>query len=153
MSTQEKKRIILQEGMKKQDGIIRDFRSRIDDMKDSTRLLNETQMDAQQASHNGENNERIEVLENQLSFVEEEMDLLHRLNIDAPKHDSVHMGSVVVTDKRTFFISVSLEEYEVAGEKIFGISTKAPLYAEMRGKLKGDSFEFKGFKYQILDIY
>lgn len=153
MSTQEKKRIILQAGMEKQEKIIRDFQARIDDLSDSTRLMNDAQIDAQQASHNGENDERIVMLNGQLSFVEEEMQMLHRLNLDAPRHDSVHMGSVVVTDRRTFFISVSLEEFEVNGEKIFGISTKAPLYAEMRGKLKGDSFEYNGTKYQIEDIY
>ena len=153
MEKSEKKRIILKAGLEKQEEIANDFKTSIQEIKDSARLLNESQYDSQQASLNDENNERIDALTGQLNFVKEELDLLHRLNIDAPLHDTVHVGSVVVTNKRTFFISVSLEEFEVKGEKFFGISTKAPIYPEMRGKAAGDHFEFNGTKYSIEDIF
>lgn len=153
MDKKEKKKQILKSGIEKQQSIINDFKTHIQEMKDSARNINESQYDAQQASQNDETNERIDNMTGQLQFVEEEMDLLHRLNIDAPLHDTVHMGSVVETDKRTFFVSVSLEEFEVKSEKVFGLSTKAPLYGEMRGKGKGDTFEFNGTKYEIKDIY
>lgn len=153
MEKREMKRLILKAGLEKQEKLIDDFKTRINEMKDSARMLNESQYDSQQASQNGENMERIDVLTGQLNFAQEELDLLHRLNVDAPDHDSVHMGSVIETDQRTFFISVSLEEFEANGNKVFGISTKAPIYAAMRGKLKGDSFEFNNIKYQIQDIY
>ena len=153
MDKSEKKRLILKAGLEKQEKIVNDFRERIQEMKDSARFINESQFDAQQASQNDETNERIDNLTVQLHFVEEELDLLHRLNIDAPLHDTVHVGSVVVTDKRTFFISVSLEEFESNGEKVFGISTKAPLYAQMWGKSKGDEFSFNDMHYKIEDIF
>jgi hypothetical protein len=31
--------------------------------------------------------------------------------------------------------------------------THAPIYAEMKGKAKGDKVEFNGLRYQILDVY
>lgn len=147
------KKAIIEKGIEKQASLIEDFRLRIEEMKSSEELLGETQFDAQQASFNEEINERADLLQGQLNFVEEEMNLLNRLNVDAPLHNSVHMGSVVVTDQRTFFVSVSLEEFEANGGKIFGISTKAPIYQNMVGKGIGDSFEFNGKPYKILDIY
>lgn len=153
MEKQEKKKHILKAGLEKQNSIVNDFKSRIQEMKDSARFINESQYDSQTASQNDETNERIDVLTGQLNFVQEELDFLHKLNVDAPLHDTVHVGSVVVTDKRTFFISVSLEEFEANGGKVFGISTKAPIYSAMRSKAKGDAFEFNGIKYLIEDIY
>lgn len=153
MNKSEIKRAILEAGLNKQQTLIDDFRLRIEEMKENAPMLNESQYDAQQASYNEENNERIDLLSGQLHFVEEEMELLNRLNIDAPLHDSVHIGSVVITDKRNFFVSVSLEEFEVSGINYFGISTKAPIYKVMMGKKAGDQFEFNGISYRIADIF
>ena len=147
------KKTIIEKGIEKQASIIEDFKTRIAEMKGSEELLGESQYDAHQASYNKETNERVDLLQEQLNFVEEEMNLLNRLNVDAPLHNSIHMGSIVVTDKRTFLISVSLEEFEANGEKIFGISTKAPIYQFMTGKGIGDIFSFNGTSYKILDIF
>jgi transcription elongation GreA/GreB family factor len=153
MNKSELKKLILEQGIKKQEQIVNDFKQRIAELQGSEKLINETQYDRQQASFNGEANEQIDLLVGQLAFVEEEMELLQRLNIDAPLHDSVHFGSVVETDLMTFYICVSLEEFEAGGKKYFGISTKAPLYREMLGKKIGDKFEFNKKTYLIKDIY
>jgi len=99
--------------------------------------------------------ERIEILESmekELNFLHFEMNLLGQLNL-GEKYETVQPGAVVVTDKRAFYISVSIEEIEVEGQPIFGISTQAPLYKEMAGKKAGEAFEFNGTTYQIEDLY
>jgi hypothetical protein len=47
---------------------------------------------------------------------------------------------------------VSSEKVEVNGESVFGISTKAPIYANMRGLEKG-KFQFNETHYVIEDVY
>jgi hypothetical protein len=41
---------------------------------------------------------------------------------------------------------------EVNGESVFGISTKAPIYANMRIR-KGSKFQFNETHYVIEDVY
>jgi len=153
MNKAELKKEILESGISKQQNLIDNFEHRMDELRSGEKLLNESQYDAQQASHNVEMNEQINLLSNQLHFAQEEMDLLQRLNVDAPLHDSVHFGSVVETDNMVFYISVSLEEFVADGNKYFGISTKAPIYKEMLGKKIGDSFSMNNKQYRITDIY
>ncbi len=99
--------------------------------------------------------ERIEILESmekELNFLHFEMNLLNQLNMDE-KYESVQPGALVVTDKRVFYVSVSIEEIEVEGQRIFGISTQAPLYKEMAGKHSGESFAFNDTSYTIKEVY
>lgn len=96
--------------------------------------------------------EFLEALGNELVFAQEELVYLN--SIDASVESSiVGPGAVVATDQFTFFIGVSSENVEVDGESFFGISTKAPLYANMKGLEKGNSFQFNETKYLIKNIY
>lgn len=61
----------------------------------------------------------------------------------------VEPGAVVVTDKMTLYICVSIESFEVNGHALFGISTKTPIYASMRGLEKGKTFQFNETVYDI----
>ena len=81
-----------------------------------------------------------------------EMGILKSINPDQV-NNKVEPGAVVVTNKRIFFIAVSVEKIEVDGQEIFGISTKAPIYSAMIDLKKGDQFEFNGVSYKIHDIY
>ncbi len=38
------------------------------------------------------------------------------------------------------------------GSKIFAISTKAPIYKELEGKQKGDTFQFNGKEQEITGL-
>jgi len=66
---------------------------------------------------------------------------------------SVGFGAVVETDDQKFIICISLGKITFNNETIFGISSKVPLYKVMEGLEKANSFEFKGKKYQIIDIF
>ncbi len=99
--------------------------------------------------------ERTEVLqryENEVGFLKEELELLDRIDPDS-ELEEIGVGSVVVTDQRVFFISVSIEQVEVNGQKVFGLSTKAPIFQALRGKKAGDSIDFNGIHYEIQDVY
>jgi methionyl-tRNA formyltransferase len=87
--------------------------------------------------------------------VEEAINSFNQLRkIDVTKEGStIALGSVVVTDTQNFFISISLGEISVDGKKYFAISTSTPLYKEMAGKTKGETFKFRDKKYRIERVY
>lgn len=151
MNKQDLKSKILEAGIARQLELIQSFEKRINELRKSGKHINETQYDAQQASFNDENNEIIDLLTGQLNFVVDEMNVMRTLTDEVS--EQIQMGSVVVTDRMKFFVSVSLEEFEVDGEKFFGISPKAPIYDKMRGLKSGDSFEMNGVKYVIKEVF
>ena len=53
-------------------------------------------------------------------------------------------GSVVKLGGRLFVIAVSTSKFVCDGNEIMGISTEAPLYAELEGKRAGDAISFNG---------
>jgi len=107
-----------------------------------------------QSDHNpaAENQEIHHVMKTELDFLKYEMKLLKNIDI-VKEYTQVEPGAAVVTDKRIFFVCVSIEEVSVGAHKVFGLSTEAPIYAKMRGKKKGESFDMNGMVYQVLDVY
>lgn len=94
----------------------------------------------------------LNALGNELIFAQEELVFLNSIDVSG-ESTQVEPGAVVVTDQLTFFIGVSSEKVEVDGQIIFGISTKAPIYANMIRLQKGNSFQYNETKYLIEDIY
>lgn len=116
--------------------------------------MNTRDHSASQTDHNlaAERQEMHQAMNKELDFLKYEMQILR--NLDMKKtYDTVSLGAVVVTDKRTFFVSVSIEEVEIGDHKVFGLSTEAPIYNKMKDKSKGDTFEMNGLAYKILNVY
>ncbi|MCM4157382.1 transcription elongation factor [Gramella sp. AN32] len=68
--------------------------------------------------------------------------------------ETIDFGSIVETKDNYYFIAaavgkVTLEE----GSSVYVISTDAPIYQEMKGKRKGDSFKFNETEYHIKDVH
>lgn len=144
---------VLDRAIERQQQIIDDYKTSIDDFRNSEMNVNEDQYDYNQGSLDSGSNEMINKLADELNFVLEEMDRLIGLKTNLKITDHIALGSIVKTDKRNFFPSVSIEEFDVDGIEFFGISSKAPLFQEMKGKEKGDSFSYKGKNYAILEVY
>ncbi|WP_227006419.1 hypothetical protein [Rufibacter latericius] len=68
-------------------------------------------------------------------------------------NEDVSLGSIVRTDAQNYFISVSLGEINIDGEKYFAISAASPVFQAMAGKTKGESFTFRDKKITILDLF
>lgn len=67
---------------------------------------------------------------------------LNNAGANSPK-EVVSDGALVTTNTHIFFIGISLGELTLEnGSKVFTISSKAPIYAAMRGLKAGDSFTF-----------
>jgi hypothetical protein len=145
------KQAIFEACIKRQEELIANFSGEFDEMNED---LRDRDTIASQADHNeaAEQADMRLAMNRELEFLHFEMKMLNDLDLEK-EYTVAEPGAVVVTDHRVFFISVSIEEVLVDNDKVFGLSTEAPIYARMRGKTKGDSFEMNTMVYNILDIY
>lgn len=150
MNTKISKAAILSVCLQKQQDLIDHFTERIDAVKADAYSHTETPSQTDEGSDSSE--EMLELMGQELRFVRTEMEILRSID-PANTTDHVERGAVVVTDQRIFFIGVSSEDIEVDGQKVFGMSDKAPLYIHMKGLKESDTFEFNKTRYLIRDIY
>lgn len=146
------KKEILAAGVKAQQSIIHDFTERISELKRTGQQYADEQHDSGAQSMAQETDEQISLLSEQLQMLLDEMEKLERIETES-LHDVVHLGSVVVTDKFKFFVSVSIERFKCGGEDYFGVSTLAPIYKAMEGKKVGESFEVNDNRFLIKDLF
>lgn len=148
------KRNVIDAAVAKQESIVSDFRQRIQELLANDGDVNEEKYDNHVQSLKAQAMTEVNLLKSELELVGTELDDLRRQQgIDAPLSARVEPGAVVVTDKKTFFVSASIENFEVDGKKLFGISTKAPIYQKMKGRKRGNTFTHGSTKYVIKDIF
>jgi transcription elongation GreA/GreB family factor len=136
--------------VQRQQELIDNFSTKVEEMKKE--LFNRDTIPSQEDHKPAERIEILDSMENELQFLHFEMNILKNLDSERIRTE-VDPGTVVVTDRRVFYICVSIEEVIADGQPIFGISTQAPLYQMMVGKKVGESFSFNNTTYQILDLY
>lgn len=66
--------------------------------------------------------------------------------------NKIDHGSLLQTDKVWIFLSISMGQLEVDGEKVLVISPLAPLAQLLMGKEKGETITFRGKNYHISGI-
>lgn len=143
---------ILEAGIKAQQSIIDDFKSRIEELKSTGQQYASEQHDSGAQSMSEDIENQAALMSEQLQMLEEEMDKLHRID-PSEVHETAHLGSVVITEQQRFFVSVSLERFKVDGIDYFGISTKAPIYKAIEGKRQGDEATVNGRQFKILELF
>lgn len=147
------KKRVMDEAIIHQESIVSDFRQRIKEIREGERQTQDEPQEYDQQAQENESALSINRISRELNFVIEELNFLKEMKTADNIFTEVTLGAVVKTDKMTFFPSVSLEQFEVDGNTLFGISREAPIYNVMQGKKKGDSFNLKGQNYKIIDIY
>lgn len=90
-------------------------------------------------------------LEGRAEVIRRDLTTLDQMGTEM-QHDSVQVGSVVLTDQRNFYVSIS-RNCEVDGVEYIGISTSAPIYEVLEGKKAGDRFEFADQHYTISEVF
>lgn len=92
----------------------------------------------------------IDNLENQLSKM-----VMLKNNLDqVPKEEKStgDFGSLIKTDKGTFFLSVSLGKLKVNNEEIITISPGSPIGMAFKNLKAGDKVSFQDLSYKMLSI-
>ena len=144
------KAAILHASIIKQQLTLDDFEKEIQSLQHELTTHEESASQEHQGS--AEKNELLVRLDHEVGFLKKE--LMDLETIDPQKIcNHVEPGAVVVTDQRIFFISTSVEQLEINGQSVFGISVKAPIYPSMKDKKAGDFFQYGGVNYHILEVY
>jgi hypothetical protein len=73
--------------------------------------------------------------------------------LDFAPSRAVGEGAVVRIGQRWFVIAVSTARFDFDGDTLMGISTGAPIYAEIEGLARGDSFTFNGRQMSVEELY
>ena len=79
-----------------------------------------------------------------------EQDLNH-IDIDKPA-STVRPGSLVMTNRGRFFISISVGKITVEGVDYFAVSVASPIGAQLIGRGVGDTITFNKMSYQVLAV-
>lgn len=64
----------------------------------------------------------------------------------------VNLGSLVITNKARFYISVSLGEFFFEGDRFYAVSKESPIAQEMLGLSVGDEFVLNKIHQRIEEI-
>lgn len=136
--------------LRKQNILLSDFEQEICRLTEE--ITRGKEMPSQEQAGRTESNELLVRLEHEVLFVKQEQAILEGLDVER-EFVRVELGALVVTDQQIFYISSSLERVEVDGRTFFGISTQAPIYAGMKGKVVGNTFSYAGVSYRILELY
>jgi transcription elongation GreA/GreB family factor len=88
----------------------------------------------------------------QLSMELVHLETLHKID-PTIRSNKVEFGSVVETELQKVFVSIGLGKVLIENDQYFAISTKVPFFEAMKGKTKGEVFEFRGKNIRILDIF
>lgn len=71
------------------------------------------------------------------------------LKVISSATEVVQLGTLVLTNKARFYISVSLGEFLFKGDRFYAISEESPMAQVMRGKKVGDEFVLNGIHQKI----
>lgn len=143
---------ILQAGLTKQESIIADFRRRIANVTDENGGSCVGECDNNYRTFSAETLSELNILNNEIAFANQELEEMKRINCDR-EHEAAEYGAIVKTNKKTFFVSASLEDFAVNGNSYFGISVYSPLYVAMKGKKPGERFQTRNVEYVIEDVF
>lgn len=88
----------------------------------------------------------------QLAIELDQLETLHKLDCKID-HTVVEFGAVAITDDQKVFVAIGLGKVQVGDESYFVISPKVPFFQSIRGLKKGSTYDFRGKKNKILDVF
>lgn len=88
----------------------------------------------------------------EMQLAQAENDLMKLKNLLPIQTETVTLGSLVITEKYKFYVSIANHSFYVADEEYIGLASDAPLYSFMKGKKAGEQFSFNQQSYTIQQI-
>ena len=98
-----------------------------------------------------------EEMQEEIYHLDKQMFALKKMRKDMQKvlnstSKNVQLGSLVITNKARFYISVSLGEFFFENTRFYAISTESPMYKIMAGKSVGGSFVLNRIHQEIIEV-
>ena len=152
MNKPQLKEKLLAEGKRLQETVVQDLQTATNNLLTSANQEGEKDSDDQYESTQEERMDDRDLLQGPLDAAVRNLAILNGISPDAP-HETVTLGSVVMTPDGNFFVSISLGTMVIEQESFVGISTAAPIYQAMANKQEGDSFVFQDRTYRIESLF
>ena len=64
----------------------------------------------------------------------------------------IQLGSLVITNKARFYISVSLGEFFFEGDRFYAISSESPMAKKIMGMQSGNAFTLNNIHQEIVEV-
>ena len=98
-----------------------------------------------------------EEMQEEIYQMQKQMGALQDLRLNLNKvlntpTETIQIGSIVLTNKARFYISVSLGEFFFEGDRFYAISEESPMAKIMFGKKSGDSFVLNNISQTIEEV-
>ena len=93
----------------------------------------------------------VEQYSKQLAEAQKIKEELSRVNI-SKVNSTVMLGSLVETNRGTYFISISAGKIEIEKKLYFAVSISSPFAQTIKGLKKGDKAKLHGSEIEILDL-
>lgn len=93
-----------------------------------------------------------DLMSQKLSKILEDIKILQQIDL-SKESTKVEFGSVVLTKEQNMIICVGLGKIDYNGTPYYAISPSVPIFSAIRDLKKGDTFEFRGKKIKILDVF
>jgi hypothetical protein len=93
-----------------------------------------------------------EMFAQQLLKINEQIDILRRVDMTRT-YNQIRFGAVVITESQRLFVATGIGKVNVEGEEYFVISAMVPFYNAIDGKKAGETYEFRGKKEKILEVF
>lgn len=93
-----------------------------------------------------------EMYAQQLLKINEQVDILRRVDMSR-SFQQIRFGAVVITKSQRLFVATGIGKIMVEGEEYFVISALVPFYSVIDGKTAGDTYEFRGKKEKIVEVF
>lgn len=110
-------------------------------------LGREDTIDQDDQSHHRQSIEVSDQLEHQAHIHIDHLNAIN--NISFEPTEVVKPGAIVSVNGRCMIIAVPQAPFTIDGRHFMGISVDAPIYKQLEGKRKGDTFEFNNRKFTI----
>ena len=66
--------------------------------------------------------------------------------------ERIQLGSLVITNKARFYISVSLGEFFFEGDRFYAISSESPMAKKIMGMQSGNAFTLNNIHQEIVEV-
>jgi len=88
----------------------------------------------------------------QILKINDQVDILRRVDMTRT-YSQIRFGAVVITESQRLFVAAGIGKINVEGQEYFVISAMVPFYNAIDGKIAGDTYEFRGKKEKILEVF
>lgn len=134
-----------------QEHLIEDLTAMLDNYKSGADLDEEDVNDPEDLSHQAESTTKVYELNARIDHAKADLAFITKIPLDVMTEIGEY--AVVKTNALNFIVGVAIPPFEFDNHKYVGISTKAPIYQIMKGKKKGDVFNFGKHHYEIEAVF